>query len=136
MRRSLLLIAALLLAAPATASAGTLSVQAGVLSYTETDVNATNPVTVGASSDGTRITVSDTGRSGGRALTLRTDGSCTVSRATGSCPAAGVSSIAVSTGDQADAVTQSTAIPARLIGGNGNDRLQRVPAGEWSAARG
>src|SRR3954470_7958312 len=128
MRRSLFLIAALLLAAPATASAGTLSVQAGVLSYTETDVNATNTVTVGVSSDGTRITVSDTGRSGGRTLTLGTDGSCTVSRATGSCPAAGVSSIVVSTGDQADAVTQSTSIPTRLIGGNGNDRLTGGPA--------
>src|SRR3954447_8857247 len=128
MRRSILLVMALLLAAPATASAGTLSVQAGVLSYTETDVNATNSVTGGVSSDGTRITVSDTGRSGGRALTLRTDGSCTVSRATGSCPAAGVSSIVVSTGDQADAVTQSTSIPARLIGGDGNDRLTGGPA--------
>src|SRR4051812_1406492 len=127
MRRSILLVAAALLAIPATASAGALSVQAGVLSYTETAVDATNNVTVGLSSDGTRITVSDSGRSGGRALTMRSDGSCTVSRTSGSCLAAGVSSIVISTGDQADTITQNTSIAARLMGGNGNDKLTSGP---------
>jgi Ca2+-binding RTX toxin-like protein len=128
MRRSILLVAALLLAVPATASAGTLSVQAGVLTYTETDENATNAVTVGLSTDGSRITVTDSGRSGGKAIQMRSDGSCTVSRTTsGNCLAAGVSSIVVSTGDQNDSVTQNTSIPARLLGGNGNDRLTGGP---------
>src|SRR3954452_9540493 len=127
MRRSILLVMALLLAVPASASAGTLSVQAGVLSYTETDVNATNNVTDALSTDGTLITVTDSGRSGGRALTMRSDGSCTVSRSSGSCLAAGVSSIVVSPGDQADTVTQTTSIPSRLMGGNGNDKLAGGP---------
>src|SRR3954452_13404566 len=127
MRRSILLVMALLLAVPASASAGTLSVQAGVLSYTETDVHATNNVTVALSTDGTRITVTDSGRSGGRALTMRSDGSCTVSRSSGSCLAAGVSSIVVSPGEQADTVTQTTSISSRLMGGNGNDKLAGGP---------
>src|SRR4051794_8928300 len=121
MRRSLFLVVAVLLAMPTAANAGTLGVQSGVLSYNETDANARNVVTIALSSDGTRITVSDSGRSGGRALTLRSDGSCTVSRASGSCPAAGVSLIAVDTGELDDTIAQSTSITARLDGGNGND---------------
>jgi Ca2+-binding RTX toxin-like protein len=58
---------------------------------------------------------------------MRSDGSCTVSRTTGSCLAAGVSSITVSTGDQDDTVKQNTAIPSRLLGGNGNDSLTGGP---------
>jgi Ca2+-binding RTX toxin-like protein len=127
MRRYIVLVVAVLAVVPGSAHAGTLGVQSGVLSYAETDANARNVVTVGLSSDGTRITVSDSGRSGGRALTLKSDGSCTVSRSTGSCPAAGVSSIAVDTGDQDDTITQNTSIPARLLGGNGNDRLTSGP---------
>src|SRR3954453_6834978 len=110
MRRSLFLVVAVLAAIPATAHAGTLSVQSGVFSYTETDVNARNVVTVSLSSDGSRINVTDSGRSAGRALTLRSDGSCTVSRATGSCPAAGVVSVVVSTTDQDDTIAQNTSI--------------------------
>jgi Ca2+-binding RTX toxin-like protein len=127
MRRSILLFVVVLATLPATAHAGTLSVQGGVLSYTETDPNAANAVTVGLSSDGSRITITDTGRSGGRTLTLRSDGSCTVSRATGSCPAAGVSSIAISTTDQNDTIAQNTSIPSRLMGGNDNDKLTGGP---------
>jgi Ca2+-binding RTX toxin-like protein len=104
-----------------------LSVQSGVFSYTETDVNARNVVTVALSSDGSRINLTDSGRSGGRALTLRSDGSCTVSRATGSCPAAGVVSIVVSTIDQDDTITQNTPIASRLLGGNGNDKISGGP---------
>jgi Ca2+-binding RTX toxin-like protein len=127
MRRYTFLVVALLMGLPATAHAGTASVQGGVLSYTETDVNARNVVTISASSDGTRITVSDSGRSGGRALSLQSDGSCTVSRATANCPAAGVASIAVNTGDQDDTISQNTSITSRLQGGNGNDKITGGP---------
>ena len=129
MRQIALLFAVVFAVAAAPASAGTVSVQGGVLAYTETDNTIRNTVMVSTSTDGTRITVSDTGRTAGnRALTLRTDGSCTVSRATGSCPAAGVSSIVVNTGDLDDAITQNTSIASRLLGGNGNDRLTGGPA--------
>lgn len=127
MRRYIFLVAVVFAAIPSTANAGMLSVQSGVLSYTETDVNATNTVTISLSADGSRITVTDSGRSGGKAISLKTDGSCTVSRATGSCPAAGVSSIAVSTTDQNDTVTQNSSIASRLMGGNGNDKLTGGP---------
>ena len=130
MRRSLILVVLALLALPSAANAGTLSVQSGVMSYTETDVNARNVVAIGLSSDGTRITVSDSGRSGGRALTLRTDGSCTVSRATGSCPAAGVSSIDVNTGELDDTISNNTSMTARLDGGNGNDKITGGPGND------
>jgi Ca2+-binding RTX toxin-like protein len=123
MRRTLALVVAVFAVVPATAHAGTLSVQSGVLSYSETDTNATNTVTVTLSADKSRIVVTDTGRSGGKALSLKTDGSCTVSRATGNCPAAGVTSIAISTTDQNDRITQSTTLASRLMGGNGNDTL-------------
>jgi Ca2+-binding RTX toxin-like protein len=128
MRRFLPLVVVVLAAAiPASAQAGTLSVQSGVLSYTETDLNATNTVTVSMSADGSRITVSDSGRSGGKTISLKTDGSCTVSRSTGSCPSAGVTSIAVGTTDQNDRITQNTSIAARLMGGNGNDTITGGP---------
>jgi Ca2+-binding RTX toxin-like protein len=127
MRRITLLVAVLLGVAAAPAYAGTVSVQGGVLSYSESDANARNVVTIAMSTDGSRITVSDSGRSGGHALTLTTDGSCTVSRATGSCPAAGVVSIAVATGDQDDTIAQNTSLPSRLDGGNGNDKITGGP---------
>jgi Ca2+-binding RTX toxin-like protein len=127
MRRTLALLVVVFAAIPATANAGTLSVQGGVLSYTETDVDATNTVTVSLSTDKTRITVSDIGRSGGKSLSLKTDGSCTISRQTGNCPAAGVTSIAISTTDQNDRITQTTPIASRLMGGNGNDTITGGP---------
>src|SRR3954447_72162 len=129
MRRLLILACAVcaMTAVPATAHAGTLSVAAGGLPYTENDVNARNVVTVNVSPDGTRITVSDSGRSGGRALTLQSDGSCVVSRTTGNCPAAGVTSIAVNTTDQDDTITLNAAIPGRLQGGNGNEKITGGP---------
>src|SRR5436190_9190828 len=130
MRRFLFLVAAVCATAtvPATAVAGTLSVQAGVLSYTETDTAARNVVTIAMSTDGSRVTLNDTGRSGGRILTLKTDGSCTVTRATGSCPAAGVVSVAVDTGDQDDTIAQNTPLPSHLDGGNGNDKITGGPS--------
>ena len=128
MPRIALLVAVVFAVAASPASAGTLSVQSGVLSYTETDNAVRNTVMVSTSPDGSRITVSDSGRTGtGRRLTLKTDGSCTVSGATGSCPAPGVVAINVSTGDQDDTITQNTSIPSRLMGGNGNDRLTGGP---------
>jgi Ca2+-binding RTX toxin-like protein len=130
MRRFLILLTVVcaVTAIPASAQAGTLSVSGGVLSYTENDVNARNAVTVNMSSDGSRITVADGGRSGGRALTLQSDGSCVVSRATGNCPAAGVTSIAVNTTDQDDTITLNAALPGRLQGGNGNDKITGGPS--------
>jgi Ca2+-binding RTX toxin-like protein len=127
MRRYLFLVAAVLAAVPSTANAGTLTVQGGVVSYTETDPNAVNSVAIAYSSDRSRISISESGRSGGRALTVTSDGSCTASRSSGSCPAAGVSMIVVNTTDQNDRITQNTSIPSRLIGGNGNDTLTGGP---------
>jgi Ca2+-binding RTX toxin-like protein len=129
MRRFLLSAAIFLalVALPGAAQAGTLSVAGGVLSYTETDPNAANIVTVALSTDGSRISVGDAGRAGGRPISLSTDGSCTVQRAAGSCPAAGVSSIVVSTTDQNDRITNNTGIASRLMGGNGNDAITGGP---------
>src|SRR5690242_4046547 len=127
MRRFAVVFAVVFAALPAAAHAGTLTVQGGVLSYTETDPNAANTVTVALASGGTRISVSDTGRSSGRAITLTSDGSCTAQRQSGSCPTAGVSSIVISTGDQNDRITQNTPIASHLMGGNGNDTLTGGP---------
>ena len=115
-------VAAAAALAPA-ASAGLLKSTGGIVSYTEADPNARNALTVRMSSDGSRITFTDSGRTSGSAIRIRTDGSCTVSRASGSCPAAGVTRIDVATGELDDTVTQSTGIPSGLMGGIGNDRL-------------
>jgi Ca2+-binding RTX toxin-like protein len=127
MRRYILLSVLLAAALPATAQAGTISVQGGVMTFNETDTNAANVVTVSLSSDGSRINVTDSGRSGGKSITMRSDGSCGVSRTSGNCPAAGVSSIVVSTGDQNDRITQNSSIPSRLMGGSGNDTITGGP---------
>ena len=127
MRRSLVLFVVLLAAIPATAHAGTLTVQGGVISYTETDPNAVNSVGIAYSSDHSRISIGENGRSGGRALTVTSDGSCTAQRNSGSCPAAGVSLILVSTTGQDDRITQRTTIPSRLMGGDGNDTITGGP---------
>ncbi|HYZ28982.1 MAG TPA: calcium-binding protein [Thermoleophilaceae bacterium] len=129
MRRILFLAVVVVAAAiPATAQAGTLSVQAGVVTYTDTDPNATNVVGVSMSSDRSRISFGDSGRTGGHAVVVSSDGSCTASRSSGSCPAAGVSLIVISTGDQNDRITQNVPIATRLVGGNGNDTLTGGPA--------
>jgi Ca2+-binding RTX toxin-like protein len=127
MRRSILFFVLLAAVLPATAQAGTIGVQGGVMTFNETDANAANVVTVSLSSDGSRINVTDSGRSGGRSITMRSDGSCGVSRTSGNCPAAGVSAIVVATGDQNDRITQNTSLPSRLMGGNGNDTLTGGP---------
>src|SRR4051794_1281408 len=83
--RSIRLLIATALAAlvlPAAAHAGTLALQNGVISYTETDTSAKNVLAIATSSDGTRVTVSDTGHSGRAAVALKTDGSCTVKGST------------------------------------------------------
>ena len=129
MRRILFLAVVVAAAAiPATAQAGTLTVQAGVVTYTDTDPNAANVVAVSMSSDRSRISFGDSGRSGGRAVVVTSDGSCTAQRSSGSCPAAGVSLIVISTGDQNDRITQNVPIATRLVGGNGNDTLTGGPA--------
>lgn len=132
MRRLFALIAAVsaTVLAPAAAHAGTVQVAGGVFSYTETDPNARNVVLISISGDGSRLNVSDSGRSGGRALTLKSDGSCTVSRTTGSCPAAGIVSIVVATTDQDDTITQLTGIASHLDGGNGNDKITGGPGND------
>src|SRR4051812_22310820 len=132
MRQTFALIAVLSVTVvlPAVAHAGTVTVANGVFSYTETDANAGNVVVVSVSSDGSRLNVSDRGRSGGKALTVKSDGSCTVNRATGSCPAAGVTSIVVATGDQNDTISQVTTIASHLDGGNGNDKITGGPGND------
>jgi Ca2+-binding RTX toxin-like protein len=115
-------VAALAGAAPA-AHAAELKLTGTTVFYLDTDPNARNVVTVKLSTDGKSFTVTDTGRSGRNTIPITSDGSCTVSRGTGSCAAAGVSLIDVETGDQDDTVSQTTATPSRLVGGNGNDKL-------------
>src|SRR4051794_5242077 len=128
MRRSLLLVAVVLATAATPAHAGTVTVSGGAVTYNETDLNARNIVTIALSGDGSRITVSDSGRSGsGSALRLTSDGSCTASRATASCPAGGVGSITVSTTGQNDTITQNASLPSRLDGGDGNDKITGGP---------
>jgi Ca2+-binding RTX toxin-like protein len=122
MRLSLLFAAAVFLAAPTVAQAGVLTVQAGVVTYTDTDPGHANVVSVAFNSDQSRISVNDA-----RGIAVTSDGSCTAQRAGGSCPAAGVSLVVINTGDQNDRVTQNVPIATRLVGGNGNDTLTGGP---------
>ncbi|MEA2296135.1 MAG: hypothetical protein QOE86_3774, partial [Solirubrobacteraceae bacterium] len=121
------LLAALAAAAPA-AHAAELKLTGTTLFYLDTDPNARNVVSVKPSTDGKSFTVTDTGRSGRNTIPITSDGSCTVSRGTGTCAAAGVTLIDVETGDQDDTISQTAATPSRLVGGNGNDKLQGGPA--------
>jgi Ca2+-binding RTX toxin-like protein len=116
------------LAIPAAAQAGTLKVQAGVVSYTDTSTSDANIVSFGMSADGTRITVSDSGVGvRNRPITVTSDGSCVASATTGSCALAGVTSIAVDAGPLNDVITQGTSLPSRLVGGAGNDTIGGGP---------
>jgi Ca2+-binding RTX toxin-like protein len=129
--RALISLGAVLFALAATAGtaqAAQLKLTGTTLFYLDTDPNAHNVVTVKLSTDGTNLTVTDTGRSGRSTIPITSDGSCTVSRGTGSCPAAGVTLVDVETGDQDDTVTQTAATPSRLVGGNGSDKLAGGPA--------
>src|SRR5439155_4827819 len=108
---------------PAAAHASQLKVTAGTLFYVDTDPTVANVVTVKLSTDQKSIVVTDSGRSGGKAIQITSDGSCSTGRGTGSCTAAGVSVIDVETGDQADTVRINLALPSRLVGGAGNDKL-------------
>jgi hypothetical protein len=116
-------LGALAVAVPA-AHAAELKVSGTTVFYLDTDPNARNVVTVRLSTDGKSFTLTDSGRSGRNTIPITSDGSCTVSRGTGTCAAAGVTLIDVETGEQDDSVNQAAAIPSRLVGGNGNDKLQ------------
>lgn len=125
--RPLRTLATALLAAaalPAAADASSLKVANGVVVYTDTSATNANAVVVALSPDGSRITVTESGKtSRNRAITLTTDGTCSAVGSAGSCPAAGVSSITVDSGGANDSITQSTSLPSKLIGGAGNDSL-------------
>jgi hypothetical protein len=114
--------AVLATAVPA-AHAAELKLTGATVFYVDTDPNARNVVTVKLSTDGKSFTVTDTGRSGRNTIPITSDGSCSVNRGTGTCATAGVTLIDVETGDQDDSVSQTTATPSRLVGGNGNDKL-------------
>jgi Ca2+-binding RTX toxin-like protein len=120
-------LAALAIAVPA-AHAAELKLAGTTILYLDTDPNARNVVTVRLSPDGKSFTVTDNGRSGRNTIPITSDGSCTVSRGAGTCAAAGVALIDLETGDQDDTVSQTAAIPSRLVGGNGNDKLTGGPA--------
>jgi Ca2+-binding RTX toxin-like protein len=123
------------LALPAAASASTLKVSAGVLSYTDSVTTDVNNVTLSLSADGTRVNVTEAGKtSRSRAITITGDGTCVVSGSSGNCPAAGVTSIKVDTGGGDDQVVQSTPIPSSLVGGAGNDTLTGGPGNDTFAA--
>lgn len=128
MRSLFIAVAALLVAAPAAASASQLKLAGTTLSYLDTDPSARNVVTVTLSADGKSFTVTDTGRSGRNTIPITSDGSCTVSRGTGTCPAAGVTLVDVQTGDQDDTISQTAGIAGHLAGGAGNDRITGGPA--------
>lgn len=127
MRRTLALTVVLLVL-PASANAATVKVAGGVLSYGDTITTDANAVTIAPSPDGSRITVTDAGKtSRGRAIAITSDGSCTVAGATASCPAAGTTSITVDTGGADDSISQATSLPSTLHGGAGNDTITGGP---------
>jgi Ca2+-binding RTX toxin-like protein len=120
---SLIAVLSVLSITAASAHASQLNVAGTTLSYTDSDPNARNVVTVKISADGKTLIVADGGRSGRNTIAITSDGSCTISRSTGNCPAAGITLLDIQTGDQDDTVTLSVGIPGRLSGGNGNDKL-------------
>jgi Ca2+-binding RTX toxin-like protein len=128
-----MLIAAVFLAfvaLPAAANAATVKVAAGVLSYTDTDANAKNILSVVAGA--TSFTLTETGTINGAPIQVgAADGSCSVktarrpSRTIATCPVAGVTAIEVRVGPQDDRVTidPGVSVASRLFGEAGTDRL-------------
>src|SRR3954453_13557202 len=107
--RPILVAIFLVLALPATAGASSLKLANGVLTYTDTVATDTNAVGFAISPDGTRVTVTETGKtSRSRAITITGDTSCPAAGSTASCPLASVSSIAVDTGGANDSINQTT----------------------------
>jgi Ca2+-binding RTX toxin-like protein len=131
MRRSTLIAALFLVvfAVPAVAHAAEVKVAAGVLTYTDTDPNAKNLLTV--SSNPTSLLLNENGTSGTSRITVTSDGSCTVTTTrrtnptTVTCPSAGVTTIEIRLGPQDDRVTVNPAVSVatRLFGEAGNDSL-------------
>ena len=129
MTRLLAILVAVLAIAPATASAATVKVAAGVLSYTDTDPNAKN--SLGVTANATSFTLTESGTSGALRIPLLSDGSCTVGTSnrarssTATCPLAGVTVIEIHLGPQDDTATVASAITvgSRLFGEDGNDKL-------------
>src|SRR5437870_4561440 len=95
-----------LLVLPAAANASTLKLVNGVLTYADTTSTDVNAVTI--TTDGTRVTVTEAGKtSRNRAITITGDANCPASGSTGSCPLASVTSISVNTDGSNDSITQS-----------------------------
>lgn len=132
MRRSVLAAAVLLavFALPVAAHAADVRVTAGVLTYTDTDPNAKNVLSVTNTS--TSIVLTESGTTGTARIPVTSDGSCTVTtvrrttRTTATCPRAGVTVIEMRLGPQDDRATgdaQTLALASRLFGEAGADRL-------------
>jgi Ca2+-binding RTX toxin-like protein len=120
-----------LLALPAAASASTLRLASGVLSYSDTTTTDTNAVSFAVSPDGARITVTEAGKtSRNRAITISGDANCPATGSSASCPLALVSSITVNTDGGNDAINQTTSLPSTLIGGAGNDTITGGPGND------
>jgi Ca2+-binding RTX toxin-like protein len=128
-----MLIAAFFLVAfalPAVADAAEVKVAAGVLTYTDTDPNAKNVLSV--TNDMTSIVLNESGTTGTAGIPVTSDGSCTVTtvrrtnRTTATCPRAGVTVVEMRLGPQDDRATgdpQVLAVATRLFGEAGADRL-------------
>src|SRR4051794_29480161 len=122
--RPILVAIFLVLALPAAASASSLKLSNGVLTYTDTVATDTNNVGFAVSPDGTRITVVESGKtSRNRAITISGDANCPATGSAASCALAAVKSITVDTGGANDTILQSTALPSSLTGGARNDSI-------------
>src|SRR4051812_25151560 len=109
MNRLIPILVALFALTPAAAHAADVRVAAGVLTYTDTDANAKNSLSV--TSDATSFTLTERGTSGTARIALTSgDGSCTTATSnrtrtsTATCPVAGVTAVDVRLGPQDDSV--------------------------------
>jgi Ca2+-binding RTX toxin-like protein len=131
MTRLIAILIAVFAIAPAVAHAADVKVAGGVLTYTDTDPNAKNSVTLTVA-NATSFAITEAGTTSGARIPLTSDGSCTINRttsrsrtSTATCPSAGVTAIELRLGAQDDTGTLSATVPvaARLFGEAGNDKL-------------
>jgi Ca2+-binding RTX toxin-like protein len=127
--RLLACAAGILVLAPASASAATITATGATITYLA-DAQEINNVTISLAGD--VYTVNEQGNSPGKGgITLKNGGGCQVSpgggaggqTTTATCAAAGITLLDVETGDQGDTVQILAPTASRLLGGDGIDSL-------------
>jgi Ca2+-binding RTX toxin-like protein len=121
-------VAAVVVALPATASAATITETGSTITYIA-DAQEINNVTVSLAGD--VYTINEQGNSPGKGgITVKNGGGCSVSTGgpggqttTATCAAAGITLLDVEVGDQGDTVKILAPTPSRILGGDGIDNL-------------